>query len=172
METAPRPILVALGSEARALRLIQAGFRLARKRSVPWIAVHVETGGAQLAEEGEQVQVWLQEAQRLGAEIRIVQAPTLARGLSEATRSSHAQALLLGRSRDRWPWARVGHSTADELQRRGLDTSIEVLDDRFARLVAALQGMSGGRWSELETSRARIQQAIDGARVSKRNSMD
>jgi two-component system sensor histidine kinase KdpD len=130
METAPRPILVALGSEARALRLIQAGFRLARKRSAPWIAVHVEIGGAQLAEDGEQVQVWLQEAQRLGAEIRIVQAPTLAQGLSEMTRSSHAQALLLGRSRDRWPWARVGHSTADELQRRGLDTSIEVLDDQ------------------------------------------
>ncbi|HJV49122.1 MAG TPA: DUF4118 domain-containing protein, partial [Geothrix sp.] len=130
MDTALRPILVALGSEARALRLIQAGFRLARERSAPWIAVHVETGGAQLAEDGEQVQVWLQEAQRLGAEIRIVQAPTLARGLSEATRSSHAQVLLLGRSRDRWPWARVGHSTADELQRRGLDTCIEVLDDR------------------------------------------
>ncbi|HEY3401724.1 MAG TPA: ATP-binding protein [Geothrix sp.] len=130
MEAPPRPILVALGSEARALRLIQAGFRLARERSAPWIAVHVETGGAQLAEDGEQVQVWLQEAQRLGAEIRIVQAPTLAQGLSEVTRGTRAQALLLGRSRDRWPWARVGHSTADELQRRGLDTGIEVLDDQ------------------------------------------
>jgi two-component system sensor histidine kinase KdpD len=130
MEAPLRPILVALGSEARSLRLIQAGFRMAREKSVPWIAVHVETGGSHLAEDGEQVQVWLQEAQRLGAQVRIIQGPTLAQGLSEATRSMHAQALLLGRSRDRWPWARVGHSTADELQRRGLDTTIEVLDDR------------------------------------------
>ena len=130
MEAPLRPILVALSSEARSLRLIQAGFRMARERSVPWIAVHVETGGANLAEDGAQVQVWLQEAQRLGADIRIIQAPTLAHGLAELTRSTRAQALLLGRSRDRWPWARVGHSTADELQRRGLDTLLEVLDDR------------------------------------------
>ena len=131
MAAAPRPILVALGSEARALRLIQAGFRLARERSAPWIAVHVETSSAGLTEDGEQAEVWLQEAQRLGAEIRVVQAPTLAQGLSEVTRSCRAQVLLLGRSRDRWPWARVGHSTADELLRRGLDAQIEVLDDRW-----------------------------------------
>jgi len=130
MEPQQRPILVALGCEARALRLIQAGLRLSKERSTPWIAVHVETGGAQLTEDAEQVQVWLQEAQRLGAGIQIIQAPTLAQGLSEVTRTTRAQVLLLGRSQDRWPWARVGHSTADELQRRGLDAHIEVMDDR------------------------------------------
>jgi two-component system sensor histidine kinase KdpD len=130
METPVRPILVALGSEARALRLIQAAFRMAKERAAPWIAIHVETTRSQAEEDQEQAQVWLQEAQRLGAEIRIIQAPTLAQGLSEAARNTRAQALLLGRSRNRWPWARVGHSTADELQRRGLDTFIEVLDDR------------------------------------------
>ncbi len=132
MEPRQRPILVALGSEARALRLIQAGLRMSRQRSAPWIAVHVETGGSRLMEDAEQVQVWLQEAQRLGADIQIVQAPTLAQGLSEVTRATRAQVLLLGRSQDRWPWARVGHSTADELQRRGLDVHIEVMDDRNA----------------------------------------
>ncbi|MBK9795236.1 MAG: DUF4118 domain-containing protein [Holophagaceae bacterium] len=130
MEAPARPILVALGSEARSLRLLQAALRLARERSAPWIAVHVETSGTGLPEDREQVEVWLQEAQRLGAELRIVQAPTLAQGLSELTRSTRAQVLLLGRSRDRWPWARVGHSTADELQRRGLDAHLEVMDDR------------------------------------------
>jgi two-component system sensor histidine kinase KdpD len=130
MEPQQRPILVALGSEARSLRLIQAGLRLARERSAPWIAVHVEIGGSQLTEDTEQVQVWLQEAQRLGADIRIVLAPTLAQGLSEVTRATHAQVLLLGRSQDRWPWARIGHSTADELQRRGLGAHIDVMDDR------------------------------------------
>ncbi|MBI1753497.1 MAG: DUF4118 domain-containing protein [Acidobacteria bacterium] len=130
MDAPHRPVLVALGSEARALRLIQAGYRLARERSAPWIAVHVETGGHP-TEDSEQVQVWLQEAQRLGAEIRVIQAPTLAHGLAELTRRTHAQVLLLGRSRDRWPWARVGHSTANELLRRGLDTFIEVVDERL-----------------------------------------
>lgn len=129
MDAPARPILVALGSEARALRLIQAAFRMARERNAPWLAVHVATASGQGTEDEEQVQVWLQEAQRLGAETRIVRAPTLAQGLADLTRSTQAQALLLGRSRNRWPWARLGHSTADELQRRGLDASLEVLDD-------------------------------------------
>jgi two-component system sensor histidine kinase KdpD len=139
-----RPILVALGSEVRALRLIQAAFRLARERAAPWIAVHVEISGSQPTEDAEQVGVWLQEAQRLGADIRIVQAPTLAQGLTEMTRSTCAQVLLLGRSRDRWPWARVGHSTADELQRRGLDTHIEVMDDRKSPSASVAQGIGLG----------------------------
>lgn len=144
MEAPARPILVALGSEARALRLIQAGLRLSRERSVPWIAVHVETGGSRLTEDAEQVQVWLQEAQRLGADIRIVQAPTLAQGLSELTRATRAQVLLLGRSQDRWPWARVGHSTAEELQRRGLDAHIDVMDDRSGAAAPQAQGVGFG----------------------------
>lgn len=130
MELQQRPVVVALGSEARALRLIQAGLRLARERSAPWVAVHVETHAARPDEDAEQARVWLQEAQRLGAEVQVIQAPTLAQGLAEVTRATHAQVLLLGRSRDRWPWARIGHSTADELQRRGLDAHIEVMDDR------------------------------------------
>lgn len=125
-----RPVLVALGSEAHALRLIQAGFLLARERSAPWIAAFVDIGAASSAEDAEQVQVWLQEAQRLGARIQRVEAPTLAQGLSDLTRRNRAQALVLGRSRDRWPWARLGHATADELQRRGLDVEIVVLDDQ------------------------------------------
>jgi two-component system sensor histidine kinase KdpD len=129
MDAPARPILVALGSEVRALRLIQAASRLARERNAPWLAVHVEAASGAIPDDLEQVQVWLQEAQRLGAGIRTVPAPTLAQGLADLTRATHAQALVLGRSRDRWPWARLGHSTADELQRRGLDADLVVLDD-------------------------------------------
>ena len=140
MEVAPRPILVALGSEARSLRLIQAGFRLARERTAPWIAVYVDTGHGAATEDAEQVQVWMQEALQLGASSRLVEAPTLAQGLSEVARSAHAQAVVLGRSRDRWPWARLGHSTADELQRRGLDADIVVLDDPPGRFGPEFRG--------------------------------
>ena len=130
MEATSRPILVALGSEAQSLRLIHAGFRLARERSAPWLGVYVDTGHGAATEDAEQVQVWMQEAQRLGAEVQSVEAPTLAQGLADLTRRTQAQALVLGRSRDRWPWARLGHSTADELLRRGLDAEIVILEDR------------------------------------------
>ncbi len=129
MEATSRPILVALGSEAQSLRLIHAGFRLARERSAPWLGVYVDTGHGAATEDAEQVQVWMQEAQRLGAEVQSVEAPTLAQGLADLTRRTQAQALVLGRSRDRWPWARLGHSTADELLRRGLDAEIVILED-------------------------------------------
>lgn len=125
-----RPVLVALGSEARSLRLIQAAFRLAREADVPWIAVHIEVGGGMPTEDREQVQVWAQEAQRLGAQFRTCRAPTLAQGLTDCVRATRAQALVLGRSRRRWPWARLGHATADELQRRGLGARLVILDDR------------------------------------------
>jgi two-component system sensor histidine kinase KdpD len=124
-----RPILVALGSEAQALRLIQAGFNLARERSAPWIGVYVDRGQGALTEDAEQVQVWMQEAQRLGATTLTVEAPTLAQGLAELSRRTGAQALVMGRSRDRWPWARLGHSTADELQRRGLAAELVILEE-------------------------------------------
>ena len=113
MEPQQRPILVALGSEARALRLIQAGLRLSKERSTPWIAVHVETGGSQVTEDAEQVQVWLQEAQRLGAGIRIIQAPTLAQGLSEVTRTSRAQGQRSWDRPSRSTWARLVRVTSD-----------------------------------------------------------
>jgi pyruvate,water dikinase len=38
---------------------------------------------------------------------------------------------------------------------------IELLDRRFVDLLVALQGMSGGRWPELEVARARIRAAIN-----------
>lgn len=129
MDMSARPILVALGSEVSALRLIQAASRLARERNAPWLAVHVEAASGAIPDDLEQVQVWLQEAQRLGAGVQTVSASTLAQGLADLTRATHAQALVLGRSRGRWPWARLGHSTADELQRRGLDADLVVLDD-------------------------------------------
>ncbi len=52
--------------------------------------------------------------------------------------------LLLGRSRDRWPWARVGHSTANERLRRGLAAHIEVMDDRQGPLAARAPAVSLG----------------------------
>jgi two-component system sensor histidine kinase KdpD len=110
------------------------------------MGVYVDTGHGAATDDAEQVQVWMQEAQRLGAEVSSVEAPTLAQGLSELTRRTHAQALVLGRSRDHWPWTRLGHSTADELQRRGLDAEIVILDDRT---VSAEHDAPGIRFSAM-----------------------
>jgi two-component system sensor histidine kinase KdpD len=130
MDSLARPVLVALGSEARSLRLIQIAWRTARELGAPWIAVHVDTGKCVPAEDPDQVKVWLQEAQRLGAVLRRIEAPLVVQGLVEVARETRPQVLVVGRARERWPWARLGHSTAEELRRRGLGCRIIVIDEQ------------------------------------------
>src|SRR5208337_2034849 len=61
--------------------------------------------------------------------------------------------------------ARMGDLEENLCSREGLDLSswrsqIDLLGGKIARLAAALQSMSGGRWPELEASRLRIRDAI------------
>ena len=61
--------------------------------------------------------------------------------------------------------ARMGDLEDNLSSPEGLDlnswrSQIDLLGDKFARLAAALQSMSGGRWPELEASRLRIRDAI------------
>ena len=60
----------------------------ARERAAPWIGVYVDRGQGAATEDAEQVQIWMQEAQRLGAEVQMVETPTGARGGGAAARGS------------------------------------------------------------------------------------
>ena len=112
------PILVALGSDARTLRLVHAGFRLALKQGRPWVAVHVEVLAWETPEEADQARVWLQEAHELGAEIVWVKAPTVVGGLLSVARERSPALLVLGENRSRSPWGRLEHTRAQELLHR------------------------------------------------------
>lgn len=112
------PLLVALGSDAQALRLIHAGFWSVRESGRPWVALHVEVPGEEEAETSDQARLWLEEAQSLGAETLWIQARTLVQGIQEAVRRAGAEEVMLGKGSGRWLWSRLGHSSAQELQRR------------------------------------------------------
>lgn len=112
------PLLVALGSEAQALRLIHAGFWRVRDSGRPWVALHVEVPGEEGTEESDQAGLWLEEAQSLGAEPLWIRARTLVLGIQEAVRRTGADEVLVGKGSGRWLWARLGHSSAQEIQRR------------------------------------------------------
>lgn len=112
------PLLVALGSEAQALRLIHAGFWRVRDSGRPWVALHVEVPGEEGKEESDQAGLWLEEAQSLGAETLWIRARTLVLGIQEAVRRTGADEVLVGKGSGRWLWARLGHSSAQEIQRR------------------------------------------------------
>ncbi len=122
-----RPLLVALGPEATALRLIHRAFWMARETGRPWMAVHVAVGGKEDAEEDDQARLWLQEAERLGGHARWVEARTIAGGLQEVARTIGASDLVVGKTQGHWPWVRLGHALAQELQRRCQDLRITVV---------------------------------------------
>lgn len=114
----PKPLLVALGPEARSLRLLQTAFWMARSEGRSWVAAHVEGPGDAGAPEREQARLWLQEAERLGARPLWISARTVAGGLQEAVRTAGADLVLVGHTRGTWPWSRLGHGLAQELERR------------------------------------------------------
>jgi two-component system sensor histidine kinase KdpD len=128
--TAPNPaspILVALGSDARTLRLVHAGFRMAREQGRPWVVAHIEVPGWETPEEADQARVWLQEAHELGAEVTWVKAATVVAGLLGVARRCAPALLLLGVNRSRGPWDRLESSRAQDLLHRSLDVRIVAL---------------------------------------------
>lgn len=124
---ASSPILVALGSDARTLRLVHAGFRMAREQGRPWVVVHVEVLGWETPEEADQARVWLQEAHELGAEVTWIKAPTVVGGLLSVARKRIPALLVLGENRTRGPWDRLERSRAQDLLHRSLDIRILAL---------------------------------------------
>ncbi len=121
------PILVALGSEARTLRLVHVGFRMAREQGRPWVAVHVEVMGWETAEEADQARVWLQEAHELGAEVTWVKASSVVNGLVVEVRRRLASTLIMGKSAPQGLWGRLEHSKAQGILRRTPDLRILAL---------------------------------------------
>jgi len=140
-ETA-QPILVALGSEARTLRLVHTGFRMAREQGCPWVAVHVAVPGWETAVEADQARVWLQEAEEMGAGTAWVKAATVCDGLIEEGGRCGASQVVMGADRPRGPWDRLEHSRAQEALRRSLGVRIVTvpLDPPLPRAAAARSG--------------------------------
>jgi two-component system sensor histidine kinase KdpD len=116
---------VAVGPDARTLRLVHAGFRMAREQACPWIALHVAAADQETPEEADQARVWLQEARELGAEVAWIPSPNLVNGLVEEVRRRQPSVVLMGRKRTKGFWARMEHSKAQELLRR--DPMLRVL---------------------------------------------
>ena len=120
----PGPILVALGSDARSLRLVHAGFRMAREQGRAWMVVHVEVPGWETPEEADQARVWLQEAHELGAEVVWLKGPTVVAGLLVLARKRAPSLIVMGVTRSRGPWDRLESARAQEMLRRNLDIRI------------------------------------------------
>jgi len=115
---------VALGSEARTLRLVHTGFRMAREQGRAWVAVHVAVPDWETPGEANQARVWLQEARDLGAETAWVRASTVSEGLIEEGARRKASQVVMGKYRPLGPWDRLEHTRAQEAIQRMLGVRI------------------------------------------------
>ena len=118
---------MALGSDARALRVVHTGFRMAREQGRPWVAVHVHVPDWETPGEADQARVWLQEAQDLGAETVWAKADTVSDGIIEEGGRRQVSQVVMGKNRPRGPWDRLEHSRALEAIRRSLGVRIVTL---------------------------------------------
>ena len=118
---------MALGSEARTLRLVHTGFRMAREQGRPWVAVHVEVPDWETPAEAAQARVWLQEASELGAATVWTRAATVSEGLIEEGARLRVAQVVMGRNRPLGPWDRLEHSRSLEAIRRSLGVRVVTL---------------------------------------------
>jgi two-component system sensor histidine kinase KdpD len=123
----PSPLLVAVGSDASALRLVHAGFRAAREQRRPWVAVHVHVLDWESAEEAEQASFWLKEAGELGATTDWLKAPTLPGGILDACRKWDPATLILGHRKPQGIFGNLERTRILDFLKRSLDCPVVVL---------------------------------------------
>jgi len=113
-----------MGSEARTLRLLHTGVRMARELGRPWIAVHVAVPDWETANEEEQARVWLQEAHNLGAETAWVRASSVSEGLIEAGSRHKVALVVMGKRPPQGPWGRLEQARTLEAIRHSLGARV------------------------------------------------
>ncbi|GGE23213.1 histidine kinase [Aureimonas endophytica] len=126
-------LLVALGPDDRAERLVRGAKRLADLLDAPWFAVTVERPGATLGEApSARLDAALQLARTLGAEVVQLVAHDLPSEILRFSRFENVTQIVVGKRRHRRfrPWRAL--SLADALVRRADGISIHVVTDAGA----------------------------------------
>lgn len=117
-------VLVGIGADDQADKLVRTGARLATQLDVPWHVVHVETPADQRRSDAERDRVLrvLQLAQEMGATTATLSAPDAASALVRYARDHNLSRVVLGRRvQAPWSWRRP---LADRLARAADDLDV------------------------------------------------
>ncbi|MGB8275884.1 MAG: sensor histidine kinase KdpD [Alphaproteobacteria bacterium] len=111
-------ILVCVGADSVAPRLVRAAKRMAERRSVSWVAVHVETYRDMALSEQDKNRIaqTLRLAEQLGGEAATRPGDDVAAELLAYAREHNCTQLVVGRpKRGFWPRLKRGGSVADRI---------------------------------------------------------
>jgi two-component system sensor histidine kinase KdpD len=113
-------ILVCVGDDMAAGRVIRAAKRVAERRGAPWVAVYVETHRhLSLSEEDKtRIEHALRLAEQLGGEAVTLQGEDVAGEILAYAREHNVTQLVVGRPRRRGLWMRWTRSVSDRVVAR------------------------------------------------------
>lgn len=142
-------LLVCVGPDAQAERLVREGKRLADLLHAPWFAVTIERPGATL-EQGaaSRLDASLQLAKSLGAETHNLVAADLPAELLRFARFENVTQIVVGKARSRWirlPWDEG--NLADAIVRGARGVSVLVLTESDTPLAPKLRWPEAGGWT-------------------------
>ena len=138
-------MLVGIGADDQADKLVRTGARLATQLGVPWHVVHVETPADQRQSSAERDRVLrvLQLAQEMGATTATLSAPDAASALVRYAHDHNLSRVVLGRREHApWSWRRP---LADRLARSADD--LDVLQVALNQRPRAQTGTASARRS-------------------------
>ena len=133
-------LLVGIGSDDQAERLVRHASRIAQSRHLPWSLVHIDDGGARDEGARQRLHQAQQLAERLGGEVVVLRASGVARTLLQHASDRRASLLLVGQSRRRW----LGKGLSARLLSEASGLEINVLPR--AGLPAARRARTAGAW--------------------------
>jgi len=121
-------ILVCIGADAQAERLIRLGKRIADRRQLPWTVLHVQTSRAEeLAEQQrERLQLAFTLADQLGARAESIHGSSIANEVLAYAAARNITEIVVGRSRRRLVQLRLRPALASVLIEGGSDFEITV----------------------------------------------
>jgi two-component system, OmpR family, sensor histidine kinase KdpD len=113
-------LLACIGDGARAFRVVRAAARLAERRRLPWIALHVETGpeDAKPDERRERTARSLRLAEQLGATVIVIRGVKVAEEILAIARAHNVTQIVVGREDGKGWWPARGSITRQLLARR------------------------------------------------------
>src|SRR5262245_25414708 len=121
-------ILVCIGANEDAERLVRLGKRIAERRQLPWVVLHVQTARPEEVpgEARERLQPAFALAEQLGALAVTVSGSSLANEVLAYAAEHNVAEIVVGRTRRRLARLRLRPSLAQALIDRGLDFEITV----------------------------------------------
>ena len=122
-------IMVCIGANAFAMRLVRTAKRAAERRQAPWLVAYVETSHHQTLpdEAKDQVSAALRLAEQLGAETAVLSGENVTQEILTCARQKNVSQIIVGKSHRSGWWRLFSESPTDALLSKGQTFDVLVI---------------------------------------------